>query len=134
MLLTNWDFFDTGDLGRLDEQNYLHVTGRSKNVLRRGAETIPIADLEDVLSSHPDIDHAIIVGLPDDRLGELPLACIQIREGSKINIENVRLWFDDQGVTRKFWPTDIYVVEQWPKGPTGKIDNHSQITSYLEKK
>jgi len=126
-------FFDTGDIGYLDEKNYLHVTGRSKNVLRRGAETIPISDLEGVLASHPDIDHAIIVGLPDDRLGELPLACIQIRDGGKIDIKNVRLWFEEQGITRKFWPTDIYVVEHWPTGPTGKIDSHSLITSYLEK-
>ena len=125
-------FFDTGDLGLLDNENNLQVTGRSKNVLRRGAETVPIADLEKVLSSHPDVVHAVIVGLPDERLGELPLACIQLREDAELTIDDVQGLFSDQGITRKFWPVDIYVVMQCPTGPTGKIDNPFLIASYLE--
>jgi len=127
-------FFDTGDLGSLDTQNYLQITGRRKNVLRRGAETVPISDLEEVLCTHPQIIHAVIVGLPDDRLGELPIACVQICDGSELTIETIRLWFDEQGITRKFWPTDIYVVRKWPMGPTGKIDNRLLQAAYQSKK
>jgi len=127
-------FFDTGDLGSLDTENYLQITGRRKNVLRRGAETVPISDLEEVLCSHPQIIHAVIVGLPDDRLGELPLACVQICDGSELTIKTIRLWFDEQGITRKFWPTDIYVVRKWPTGPTGKIDRRLLQAAYQSKK
>ena len=127
-------FFDTGDLGSLDTENYLQITGRRKNVLRRGAETVPISDLEEVLCSHPQIIHAVIVGLPDNRLGELPLACVQICDGSELTIETIRLWFDEQGITRKFWPTDIYVVRKWPTGPTGKIDRRLLQAAYQSKK
>ena len=127
-------FFDTGDLGSLDTENYLQITGRRKNVLRRGAETVPISDLEEVLCSHPQIIHAVIVGLPDDRLGELPLACVQICDGSELTIETIRHWFNEQGITRKFWPTDIYVVRKWPTGPTGKIDSRLLQAAYQSKK
>ena len=110
-------FFDTGDLGRLDD-GYLQVTGRLKNVLRRGAETIPVADLEDVLSGHPDVLHTVIIGAPDARLGELPVACVQVQRGSELTMDDVRAWFESKGITRKFWPTDLYRVRQWPTGPT----------------
>src|SRR5262249_62022762 len=78
-VLDDSGFFDTGDLGSIDEAGYLRITGRIKNVLRRGAETIPVSLLEDVIASHPDVVHAVIVGVPDERLGELPVACIQLK-------------------------------------------------------
>lgn len=127
-------FFDTGDIGCLDAENFLRVTGRGKNVLRRGAETIPLTDLEEVLCSHPDIGHAVVVGIPDDRLGELPLACIQMRGSTKINISEIQLWFQKQGITRKFWPKDIHIVDCWPKGPTGKIDGSHLLNDYMSNK
>ena len=70
-------FFDTGDLGTMDEDGYLRITGRIKNVIRRGAETVPISFLEDVIASHPDVLHAVVVGVPDRRLGERPFACVR---------------------------------------------------------
>ena len=125
-------FFDTGDLGRLDEEGYLQVTGRLKNVLRRGAETVPVADLEDVLSSHPDVVHAVVVGLPDARLGDLPIACVEVRPGASLTMDDVRELFGGQGITRKFWPTAIHLVGEWPTGPTGKSDRRLLLAEYQE--
>ncbi|MDP6572292.1 MAG: AMP-binding protein [Rhodospirillales bacterium] len=125
-------FFDTGDLGRLDEEGYLRITGRLKNLLRRGAETLPVADLEDVLSSHPNVVHSVIVGLPDARLGDLPIACVELRPGASLTMDDVREWFGGQGITRKFWPTDIHLVSDWPTGPTGKSDRRLLLAEYRE--
>ena len=125
-------FFDTGDLGKFDEEGYLRVTGRLKNVLRRGAETVPVADLEDVLSSHPDVVHAVIVGLPDARLGDKPIACVELRPGASLTMDDVRQWFGGQGITRKFWPTDIHLVGDWPTGATGKSDRRLLLAEYQE--
>ena len=133
-VVDNLGYFDTGDLGNLDSQNYLQITGRRMNVLRRGAETVPIASLEEVLSYHPNIVHAVVVGIPDVRLGELPLACVQLHDGCKLSITNIRHWFKKRGITRKFWPTDIYVVRKWPTGPTGKIDGRLLLAAYQEEK
>ena len=86
-VLDDGGFFDTGDLGSIDAAGYLRITGRVKNVIRRGAETIPAALLEDVVASHPDVVHAIVVGVPDQRLGEIPVACVQLRPDRKLALE-----------------------------------------------
>lgn len=125
-------FFDTGDLGRIDDQGYLRITGRRKNVLRRGAETVPVADLEDVLSSHPDVVHAVVIGLPDPRLGDLPIACVELRAGASLTMDDMRAFFGGHGITRKFWPTDIHLVGEWPTGPTGKTDRRLLLSAYRE--
>ena len=115
-------FFDTGDLGSIDESGYLRITGRIKNVLRRGAETIPVSLLEDVIASHPDIIHAVIVGVPDERLGELPVACIQLKPNHKLTLADINRLFEREKITRRFWPSDLRIFERWPIGATGKID------------
>ena len=125
-------FFDTGDLGRLDEEGYLRITGRLKNVLRRGAETVPVADLEDVLSSHPAVVYALVVGLPDQRLGDLPIACVELHPGASLTMDDLRSYFAGRGITRKFWPTGIHLVEEWPIGPTGKTDRGMLLAAYRE--
>ena len=125
-------FFDTGDLGKFDDEGYLRFTGRLKNVLRRGAETVPVADLEDVLSSHPDVVHAVVIGLPDERLGDLPIACVEVRPDASLTMDDVRDLFEGQGITRKFWPIDLHVVDQWPTGPTGKSDLRLLLAEYQQ--
>jgi cyclohexanecarboxylate-CoA ligase len=115
-------FFDTGDLGFLDEDNCLHITGRVKNVIRRGAETIPVALLEDVIATHPGVQHAVVVGAPHTRLGEVPVACVQLHPGTVVSLQDVEALLESQGVTRKFWPADLRIFDQWPIGPTNKID------------
>jgi cyclohexanecarboxylate-CoA ligase len=115
-------FFDTGDLGRLDAEGYLHVTGRLKNIIRRGAITVPVADLENVLAAHPAVAHAVIIGRPDPRLGEVPVACVQFRSGRSLTMDDVRDLFAGQGITKEFWPAALVVVDEWPRGATDKID------------
>jgi acyl-CoA synthetase (AMP-forming)/AMP-acid ligase II len=115
-------FFDTGDLGAVDASGYLRITGRIKNVIRRGAETIPVSMIEDVIASHPDVVHAVVVGVPDERLGELPVACVQLKSNHKLTIDDINRLFEREKITRRYWPSELHIFERWPIGPTGKID------------
>jgi acyl-CoA synthetase (AMP-forming)/AMP-acid ligase II len=115
-------FFDTGDLGLFGNDGCLRITGRVKNVIRRGAETVPVSLLEDVIASHPDVINAVVVGVPDTRLGEVPVACVQVRPGSNLALPEIQALFERARITKKFWPADLRLVQSWPIGATGKID------------
>jgi cyclohexanecarboxylate-CoA ligase len=115
-------FFETGDLGMLDHDGCLRITGRVKNVIRRGAETIPVGLLEEVIASHPAVIHAVVVGIMDARLGEVPVACVQMKAGCSLSMIDIRRLFESQKITKKFWPRGLHVFEHWPLAATGKID------------
>ncbi len=125
-------YFPTGDLGALDEAGFLRITGRIKNVIRRGAETIPVSLLEDVIAGHPNVLHAVVVGVPDARLGELPMACVQVKPGKSLALTDLEQLFLDQRITKKYWPTGVQVVNSWPMGATGKIDRNLLVQSLLK--
>jgi len=120
-------FFDTADLGLLDEGGYLHITGRVKNVIRRGAETIPVSFLEDVISALPQVAHVVVIGMPDPRFGEAPVACVQLRANASLGYAELAAEFEARGVTKKFWPVSMELIDAWPIGPTGKIDRRMII-------
>jgi len=115
-------FFDTADLGYVDEGGYLYITGRVKNVIRRGAETIPVSFLEDVIAAMPQVAHAVVIGVPDERFGENPVACVQLRGAAMLDYAELIANFEAAGITKKFWPVRLELIDQWPIGPTGKID------------
>jgi acyl-CoA synthetase (AMP-forming)/AMP-acid ligase II len=115
-------FFDTGDLGYVDEAGHLYITGRVKLVIRRGAETIPVGLLEDVIAELPQVAHVVVVGMPHERFGEEPVACIQLRPGASLDFATLTAALEAKGVTKKFWPVRIEPIDRWPIGPTGKID------------
>jgi non-ribosomal peptide synthetase component E (peptide arylation enzyme) len=122
-------FFDTDDLGTMDDLGYLRITGRVKNIIRRGAETVPVSFLEDVIASHPDVVNAVVVGVPDERLGEAPFACVQLKPGRTISYADIERLFAQQQVTKKFWPVGLKIFKQLPTGATGKIDRQMILSS-----
>jgi non-ribosomal peptide synthetase component E (peptide arylation enzyme) len=122
-------FFDTGDLGVLDEDGCLHITGRATDVIRRGAETVPTALLEDLIARLPVVQHVVVVGAPDSRfgLGEVPIACVQLRPGGGLALQDIEALLTQQGVTRTYWPVGLRIFDDWPLGPTGKIDRRAVL-------
>ena len=111
-------FFATGDLGYADEQGYVVVTGRLKNLVIRGGENIPAETVERAIASHPGIDEAVVVAAPDARLGERPVACIS---GLAIDLADLSEFLDGAGVPAIHRPEAVLVLGQIPRTETGKV-------------
>ena len=110
----------TGDLGRLDDDGYLWVVGRSKELIIRGGYNVYPREVEDALHEHPAVLEAAVVGVPDERLGEEIAAVVAFRAGSSATPEELRAWLDERVAAYKA-PRLYHLVASLPKGPTGKV-------------
>lgn len=110
----------TGDLGRLDEDGFLWVVGRTKEMIIRGGYNIYPREIEEVLYEHPAVMEAAVLGLPDDRLGEEVAAVVAVRAGHTLIPAELRSWLDERVAAYKV-PRVIQIVDTLPKGATGKI-------------
>jgi cyclohexanecarboxylate-CoA ligase len=116
-------WFRTGDLATIDEDGWLTIVGRLKDVIIRGGENIATAAIEDVLESHPAVREAVVVGEPDERLGERVCAVVVRTDGSgPFDLEVCRAWFAEQGATRFTWPERVETIDALPLLPSGKPD------------
>ncbi|MDA7417943.1 cyclohexanecarboxylate-CoA ligase [Xenophilus arseniciresistens] len=115
------DWFDTGDLARIDERGYVRITGRSKDVIIRGGENIPVVEIESLLYRHPAIAMAAIVAYPDERLGERACAVVVPRPGQQIELAQIQAFLKSQKVAIQYVPERLIVRETLPSTPSGKI-------------
>jgi long-chain acyl-CoA synthetase len=111
----------TGDVGFLDEDGYLTLVGRSKEMIIRGGENIYPKEIEDALASHPAVLEAAVVGMPDEKWGEVVVAFIQPRPGMTIDVKSVEDLCKQQLSPYKR-PISITVLEALPKNAVGKLD------------
>jgi cyclohexanecarboxylate-CoA ligase len=114
-------WFDTGDLARLDAQGYVRITGRSKDVIIRGGENIPVVEIEALLYRHPAIALAAIVAYADDRLGERACAVVVPKPGQTIDLKGIVEFLKSQQVAIQYMPEKLIVREAMPTTPSGKI-------------
>jgi long-chain acyl-CoA synthetase len=114
----------TGDIGHLDEDGYLTLVGRSKEMIIRGGENIYPKEIEDVLAGDPAILEAAVIGVPDQKWGEVVVAFVQPRPGATIDIGVLKARCRQQlsGYKR---PTAIHVLEALPTNAVGKPDKKS---------
>ena len=115
------DWFDTGDLASIDAQGYIRITGRSKDVIIRGGENIPVVEIESLLYKHPAVAMAAIVAYPDERLGERACAVVVPRAGQSIDLAEVQRFLKEQKVAIQYMPERLIVQEAMPATPSGKI-------------
>ncbi|MBW0101086.1 AMP-binding protein [Pseudonocardia sp. KRD291] len=116
------EWFDTGDLATIDAEGYLSITGRSKDVIIRGGENIPVAYVENVLYEHPDLAEVAVVGLPDPRLQERACACVVLAAGAPgFTVDDMRAHLSEKGVARHYWPERLEVLAALPRTASGKI-------------
>lgn len=116
------DWFDTGDLGSIDAEGYLKIAGRTKDVIIRGGENIPVAYVENVLYEHPDIDAVAVVAIPHPRLQEIACAAVTLRAGSpEFSFAAMQAFLQEKGVAKPYWPERLEVVSDFPRTPSGKI-------------
>ncbi len=113
-------FFRTGDLGMLDEQGYLHLVGRRREVIIRSGLSVFPQEVEEHLETHPAIDRAAVVAVPDDVLGEAIRACLVLEEGALVSPEEVQDWCRAALAEFKV-PDQVQFLEALPMTGTGKI-------------
>jgi fatty-acyl-CoA synthase len=111
----------TGDVGTVDELGFLQITDRTKDVIKSGGEWISSVELENLLMGHPDVVEATVIGVPDTRWDERPLALIVAREGCSVVPEDLRGFLGDK-VARWWLPERWSFVEEIPKTSVGKFD------------
>ncbi|MCW2951804.1 MAG: putative long-chain-fatty-acid-CoA ligase [Conexibacter sp.] len=110
----------TGDLATMDDEGYVSIVGRSKDVVIRGGENIYPRELEDFLRGHPGVADVCVVGVPDDRYGEELCACLRVRAGSSIDADGVRAFCRDRIAHHKV-PRYVLFRDQFPETVTGKV-------------
>lgn len=111
----------SGDLGHLDEDGYLTVTGRIKDIIVRGGEKISARQVEDVLLSHPAVAEAALVGAPDERYGERACAFVVLRHGASLDLAEVRRHFAVAGLARQKTPEQLVITTALPRTASGKV-------------
>lgn len=110
----------TGDVGVIDSDGCVHVVDRLKDLIKSGGEWIGSVELENAIMSHPDVSEAAVVGRPDDKWGERPIAFVVARANTNLAAQTVHSHL--LGKVAKWWiPEDIILVREIPKTPTGKI-------------
>jgi len=114
-------WFYTGDLGFADEDGYLSFAGRAKEVINRGGSKIYPKEIEDLLTGHPAIADAAVVGMPDERLGERVCAYIVPAGDETISTEELRSYLSDQKVMKYKFPEHLVQLDELPMTPTGKV-------------
>jgi long-chain acyl-CoA synthetase len=113
-------FFRTGDMGQIDEDGHLFITGRIKEMLIVGGENVFPREIEEVLNQHPAVAASGVIGMTDPMRGELPLAFVECKEGHTADPQDLKGWCRSRLAGYKV-PAEIRVLDKLPRNPTGKI-------------
>jgi Acyl-CoA synthetases (AMP-forming)/AMP-acid ligases II len=113
-------WFRSGDLGYVDADGYLYISGRLKDMIISGGENIYPAEVENHLNNIDGVTGAAVIGVPDERWGEVPWAIITVREGVVIDTETVRSHLDGK-LARYKLPKNVIVVDELPRTASGKV-------------
>tara|TARA_R110000751_G_scaffold307890_1_gene433847 strand:- start:49739 stop:51292 length:1554 start_codon:yes stop_codon:yes gene_type:complete len=113
-------WFRTGDLGNLDAEGYLTISGRLKEIINRGGEKIAPREVDDVLQAHPAIDQVVTFAMPHDKLGEAVAAVVVFKEGASAEVSDIRAFASERLAAFKV-PATIIIMDELPKGATGKL-------------
>lgn len=111
----------TGDIGQFDDDGYLKIVDRVKDMIIRGGENIYPKEIENALYAHPDVHEAAVVGRPDPVMGEVPVAFVSLRDGSAVSADELKTHLTGLLASYKR-PESVTIVEEIPKNPVGKID------------
>jgi fatty-acyl-CoA synthase len=111
----------TGDVGSITRDGFLALTDRSKDVIKSGGEWISSVELENALMGHPAVAEASVIGVPDDKWGERPLATVVLRDGEKVEVEELRAFLSDRIAAWQL-PERWAFIDEVPKTSVGKFD------------
>jgi cyclohexanecarboxylate-CoA ligase len=114
-------WYRTGDLATIDGSGFLRITGRVKDVINRGGEKIPVAEIEQTLYAHPAVEDVAVVAMPDERLGERACAFVVPAAGVQLAFHDVQRILDEHRVAKQYWPEQLELVDALPRNPAGKV-------------
>ncbi len=126
-------WFRTGDIGYVDGNGNLVISGRSKELVNRGGKKFHPREIEEILYACPKILHAAIVGMPDPRLGERNCLCVVPRRGQTVTLEEVTALLDGKVATYKL-PEALEIFEALPFTPTGKLQRHRLVAEVVSRR
>jgi long-chain acyl-CoA synthetase len=113
-------WFHTGDMAYVDEDGYFFIVDRKKDLIIRGGYNVYPREIEEVLYEHEAVMEAAVIGVPDESLGEEVAAVVALREGARCSPEELRAYVKERVAAYKY-PRRVWLVDELPKGPTGKI-------------
>ena len=113
----------TGDLATMDEDGYVNIVGRIKDMVIRGGENVYPREIEEVLFEHPAVGSAQVIGVPDERMGEELMAWVQVHEGAEVGEDDLRVFCRERLAHFKV-PRYVKFVDEFPMTVTGKIQKY----------
>ena len=126
---TGW--LHSGDLAEMDEEGYVQIVGRIKDMIIRGGENVYPREVEEFLYTHPDIQEVQVFGIPDERYGEIVCAWVQLKQNETLNEESVKSFCRDQ-ITHFKVPSLVRFVDEFPMTVTGKIQKFKMRETMIE--
>jgi cyclohexanecarboxylate-CoA ligase len=118
------EWFNTGDLAVMDEDGYIEISGRKKDIIIRGGENIPVKGVEDLLYEHPAVDEIAVVAMPDPKMQEKGCAYVQVEAGHEFTFEDMTTYLDEQGIAKQKYPERLEIVDKFPMTASGKIQKN----------
>jgi cyclohexanecarboxylate-CoA ligase len=126
-------FLKTGDLGKVDDDGYVTITGRVKDIIIRKGENISAKEVEDLLYTHPKVADVGVIGLPDAERGEMACAVVAVQDaGDPLTFEEMTGFLKEQGLMVQKIPERLEIVDAVPRNPTGKILKHQLRDQYAK--
>jgi len=128
------DWLDTGDVAVVDADGYMRILGRTKDIINRGGEKIPVAEIESLLHEHPAVQEVALVAMPDPRFGERACAFVVCRPGAHLTLAEVQRYLEARGTAKQYWPERVELVPALPRTPSGKVQKYllrEQIAAIL---
>ncbi|MGW7047813.1 3-phosphoshikimate 1-carboxyvinyltransferase [Streptomyces avermitilis] len=114
-------WYRTGDRAVIDAGGFVRITGRVKDLINRGGEKIPVAEIEQLLFAHPEVDDIAVVAMPDERLGERACAFVVLKDGADLSFDDIRHYLDQHQVAKQYWPEHLETIAALPRNPIGKV-------------
>jgi acyl-CoA synthetase (AMP-forming)/AMP-acid ligase II len=119
-------WFDTGDIAVIAEDTSIRITGRAKDMIIRGGENIPVAQVEEALLTLHAVREVALVPVPDDRLGERACAVIVTTDGIAVDLPVIQSHLAKLGMAKQYWPEFVLAVESLPRTGSGKVLKHAR--------
>ncbi len=114
-------WFGTGDRAIMDTDGYIRISGRSKDIIIRGGENVPVVEVEEILYRHPAVQDAAVVAMPDPRLGERGCAFVALKPGQKLTFAEMVAYLEAAKMAKNYLPERLEIIDEMPRTPSGKI-------------